>query len=293
MRGTRRASPRPLRAALLAVLFAVPLVFSVATPATPTRADQLGDAQQQQQALQQRIKQQQQALASLKAAEAQLKAALGQTAQQLSAINTNQAQLTDPDRPGHGRPRRRAGRTTRTSSASWPTWTGPWASCRTSSSRAKPRSPQAPSPGRSAVAGLPDATDEPARAAVERRLVHHRPLPGERLPQPGRPGRGAGGRDPAGPGGAAGAPGDDAGGALSDRPVARGRGPAGDPDAGAGGGAQGRQASARPPGRPDQETAGAAARRPTARRPRTRPRRPPSCAASSSPRPTSSTRSTP
>ena len=94
MRGTRRASPRPLRAALLAVLFAVPLVFSVAAPAAPTRADQLGDAQAQQQQLQQRIKQQQADLASLKAAEAQLKAALSQTAQQLSAINANQAQLT-------------------------------------------------------------------------------------------------------------------------------------------------------------------------------------------------------
>ncbi len=94
MRGTRRASPRPLRAALLAVLFALPLVFSVAAPAAPTRADQLGDAQAQQQQLQQRIKQQQAALASMKAAEAQLKAALSQTAQQLSAINANQAQLT-------------------------------------------------------------------------------------------------------------------------------------------------------------------------------------------------------
>ena len=93
MRGTRRASPHSLRVALVALLLVVPLSLSMALPAAPASADQLGDAQAQQQQLQARIKAQQQALAALKSAEAQLKAALDQTTQQLSAINANQAQL--------------------------------------------------------------------------------------------------------------------------------------------------------------------------------------------------------
>ena len=93
MGGKRHAPGRSLRAALAAVLLAMPFVWSVALPVAPASADQLGDAQQQQQALQQRIKQQRSDLAALQAAEAQLKAALDQTHQQLNAINANQALL--------------------------------------------------------------------------------------------------------------------------------------------------------------------------------------------------------
>ncbi|MFI5262398.1 MAG: murein hydrolase activator EnvC family protein [Candidatus Limnocylindrales bacterium] len=93
MGGKRHAPGRSLRAVLAAVLLAMPFVWSVALPVAPASADQLGDAQQQQQALQQRIKQQRSDLAALQAAEAQLKAALDQTRQQLNAINANQAQL--------------------------------------------------------------------------------------------------------------------------------------------------------------------------------------------------------
>ena len=94
----------------------------MATPVSPHRGrTSSADRRSRQQpgALQQRIKQQQQALASLKAAEAQLKAALSQTAQQLSAINANQAQLTTQiDQATAALAACR--RITRTSSASWP-----------------------------------------------------------------------------------------------------------------------------------------------------------------------------
>jgi murein DD-endopeptidase MepM/ murein hydrolase activator NlpD len=93
MGGLRRAPARSLRATLAVVVLALPLVWGLAGPVVPVRSDPLGDAQKQQQALQQRIKQQKADLAALQAAEAQLQGALDQTHQQLNAINANQAQL--------------------------------------------------------------------------------------------------------------------------------------------------------------------------------------------------------
>ncbi|MGZ3587048.1 MAG: murein hydrolase activator EnvC family protein [Candidatus Limnocylindrales bacterium] len=89
-----RTSPRHgRRRAFLAILLALPLACSLLATVPAVSADDLGDAQAQQAALQQKIKAQRAALAALRTAEAQLKAALAETSQQLSAINANQAVL--------------------------------------------------------------------------------------------------------------------------------------------------------------------------------------------------------
>ena len=89
----RTSRPRGRRRTLFALFLTLPLAASLLVAVPATRADDLGDAQAQQAALQRQIKQQKAALAAMKAAEAQLKAALDETRQQLSAINANQAVL--------------------------------------------------------------------------------------------------------------------------------------------------------------------------------------------------------
>ncbi len=87
-----RARTLPRRR-VLALLLAIPLAGSLVFSVPAASADDLSDAQAQQAALQQKIRAQQAALAALKKAEAQLKAALAQTSQQLTSINADQAVL--------------------------------------------------------------------------------------------------------------------------------------------------------------------------------------------------------
>ena len=88
----RRSRPSARRV-LLALLLALPLVFSGFSSLPGTSADSLSDALARQRALQRQIAAQRAALAALKASEAKLTTALATTGDRLDAINTDQASV--------------------------------------------------------------------------------------------------------------------------------------------------------------------------------------------------------